>query len=670
MRIDRLRAVPHPLGHRIDVGWRVVDAAGATGVRVVRREGTHPVDPGDGEEVPGDLTSAHDEGLRAETTYYYSLFPFTGEPPQFADDPPYRISATATASYDFAGRMYDLLPAVYRRYDTVTQAGTAPVPGGRGQGVLRRFLELPGSQLDQLYSLARVALALHDVDRVDGRLLPLLARWIGWRTDHGLPVRAQRNEVRFAPHLYRLTGAVGPVTAAVRRVTGHSAQVKEYLHNVALTNQPERLNLWAAARDAREWTSGAVVSVDFAHDGRVAHVRDDDGADLFVFHTLRRRGWEIRAKRRVGEEWEPSTALVDRPEIDRDPAVARQGPRLWLFWNGVNARTGRWELLARTRERGTWSDPTVVGASDADRRTPVAVVDSTGGLWLFWREWAGSSWQVRYDRHDGNRWQLADPAVLRDGDGRAVVADDDLVAVAAAEGDAGPPLWLFWATRIPGPDGARRWAVRWRTKEGLDPATDDWSPVQTLPGDDAGAHDREPAPLLRTSGDLELFWATTRTGNWSIATAVLDAPGGTWGPVDRVGSGPFSNRAPLAVVLEGDRTLLLYRSNESLSHLEGRTVLDARYAGTTTVRSTDAGKIALRGGPEDFQTYTYDTRDPGPPGHGLVTRHTVGVFLGAATAPPARDRSTELAVARLERVLPEVLPVTVRAIVRPPPAEP
>jgi hypothetical protein len=48
-------------------------------------------------------------------------------------------------------------------------------PADRAKGELRRFLDLPGSQLDQIYSLARAALNLVDVDRLEGALLPLLA---------------------------------------------------------------------------------------------------------------------------------------------------------------------------------------------------------------------------------------------------------------------------------------------------------------------------------------------------------------------------------------------------------------------------------------------------------------------------------------------------------------
>ena len=95
------------------------------------------------------------------------------------------------------GGCTSLLPAIYRRFDAARLP--APDSGLEGadleRGALRRFLDLPGSQLDQLYSLARAALGLLDLDRVDGRLLPLIGQWIGWPTDLRLPVDAQRNEL-------------------------------------------------------------------------------------------------------------------------------------------------------------------------------------------------------------------------------------------------------------------------------------------------------------------------------------------------------------------------------------------------------------------------------------------------------------------------------------------
>src|SRR5439155_11975257 len=151
MRLLNITARAHPAGNRIDVSWSNPNPAAFPGVRVVRRDGTHPTTPDDGTIVVHGtgLTSASDVGLKGETVYYYTLFPFHDTPPQYEGDPYNRVSALATAPYDFAGQMYALLPAVYHRYDEAQGLTSGSGPAAKGQ--LRGFLDLPGSQFDQIY---------------------------------------------------------------------------------------------------------------------------------------------------------------------------------------------------------------------------------------------------------------------------------------------------------------------------------------------------------------------------------------------------------------------------------------------------------------------------------------------------------------------------------------
>jgi hypothetical protein len=162
MRLLNIAALAHSDGNRIDLTWTNPAPAAFPSVRVARREGTHPVTPDDGVTVVqgAGLLSVSDLGLKGETVYYYTLFPFHGAPPQFEGDPHNRASALATAPYDFAGQMYALLPALYHRYDEaqLPSSGSGALTGAL-KGQLRRFLDLPGSQLDQIYSLARAASA-------------------------------------------------------------------------------------------------------------------------------------------------------------------------------------------------------------------------------------------------------------------------------------------------------------------------------------------------------------------------------------------------------------------------------------------------------------------------------------------------------------------------------
>jgi len=672
VRLANITATAHWDGNRIDLSWTNPAPAQAPGVRVVRRAGTHPTGPDDGVVVVHGtgITSASDTGLQGETVYYYTLFPFSGSPPQYDPDPHNQTSAMAIAPYDFAGQLYAMLPAVYRRYDAErTPAPGTGLPSDRDSGELRRFLDLPGGELDRLYSFTRAALAFVNLDRVDGRLLPLLADWIGWRTNYGLPVGAQRNEIRFARSIYQTIGGVATLDATAARITGWANRTKEFVHNVARTNQPERLNLWSALRSiSGTFSDPALASVNFAYDGRPAVVREADGSSLFFYHTRRRQGWDIWAKRFAAGVWQPSRPVVDRPGVDKHPSVALVGDRLWLFWQSYDptqAPADRiWRIWFSTRTGTTFSAPAVFSDAATERRMPTAVADNAGGLWLFWLELVAGTWQVRYNRHNGTQWQLATPQTLPPDAGQPPRVEDDLFALFHPT-SAGQRLWLFWARHEPGgPPGQTRWSVVYRIKPGLDPAVLDWTPIRLLPKTGAGAyHDRQPAALLAAGGNLEVFVSSTQNGGWSVLGNTLAIGPLTWGTAQQVVGGPYACRAPLAVDTDTG-TLLVFRSNQSLAYDSatfGAThILDHRYAGTTTVDTGGVAKLALRGTYGDFQTYTPDTGRGGMrTNDDRIARDTVGLFLTPDTTDPAEIKAM---LSRLANELAGFIPVTARAV--------
>lgn len=672
VRLTNITAAAHPAGNRIDLSWTNPAPAQAPGVRVVRRTGTHPTGPDDGVAVAHGigLTSAPDTGLQGETVYYYTLFPFSGSPPVYSPDPHNRTSALATAPYDFAGQIYAMLPAIYRRYD----AGRTPGPGtglpsDRDKGELRRFLDLPGGELDRLYSFARAALSLANLDRVEGPLLPLLADWIGWPTNYGLPVDAQRNEIRFAPWIYQTIGAVPNLDATVARITGWANRTKEFVHNVARTNQPERLNLWSAQRGASgAFSDPALASMNFAYDGRPTVVQEADGSALFFYHNRRLHGWDIWAKRYATGAWQESQPVVDRAGIDKHPSAALVGDRLWLFWQGHDPTQapsdGMWRIWFTIRTGGVFTPPAIFGDPGTERRMPTAVADNAGGLWLFWLEQVAGTWQVHYNRHDGTNWQLATPQTLPPDAGAPPRVEDDLFVLFHPT-SASQRLWLFWARHEPGgPAGQTRWSVIYRIKQGLDPAAADWSAIHPMPKTGAGGyHDRQPAVLMAQGGDLEVYVSSTLNGGWTIVRNTLAVGPLTWGSAQQVVGGPYTRRGPLAVDT-GAGTLLVFRSNQSVTYdsdtFSATQIMDHRYAGSTTVDTGGTAKLALRGQYEDFQTYTYDAGQGGiRTNDNRVARDTVGLYLTPSTTDPAEIKAM---LSRLAGELAGFLPATARAV--------
>lgn len=670
MRLENISATPSPTGNRIDLKWVNPDSVQFPGVRVVRREGTHPVTPQDGVLVAEGLglNFAADKHLKGETVYYYALFPFQGAPPLYQVDPHNRVSAMATAPYNFAGQMYELLPAIYHRYDTVLPK---PGPGmpeeDQQRGQLRRFLDLPGTQLDQFYSFARAMLDLYSLDRVDGRLLPLLAEWIGWKTDSNRGIDVQRNEIRNALAIYETMGLIPTVEATVKRISGWDSKTKEFVHNVFLSNRPERLNIWARQRGtAGTWSVPTQpLSLNFAYEGRPAAALDADGTLWLFYHTLKNRQWHIWYKTSPdGREWAPSQPLTDRGDIDKHPAATLQGATLWVFWDSCDETDIKWRVDFRTRTGGVWSGTQTFEDATIERRLPSVVADNAGGLWLFWLEKAGSQWQLKYNRHNGTDWQL-NPAAVFPLDGGIDPRVEGDVFVLFHPASVNQSLWVFWARQEPSGAEQTHYSIVYRVKQGIDPNVSDWSIIRTLPkvgADDY--HDREPAPLLDATGNIELFWSSNQTGNWSVWSNTLDITAHTFGAAaEQITNDPYSQRTPLAIPIGAD-TLLMYRSNESLTYTSqlysATQTVDFRYAGSITADTRNAAVIALRGKFDDFQGYTYDAGLNGQrTNEDWYARDTIGLYLMPDTADPARIAAIK---SRINQVLGEFMPITDRAV--------
>ena len=682
MRLSNITAAPHPSGNRIDLKWINPDPDQYPGVRVVRRKGTHPTSPEGGVMVvEGEqLNAAVDKDLKGETVYCYTLFPYKGDPPKYYFDNHNRVSAMATSPYNMAGQMYNLLPGIYHRYDTklpLEKFHDRMLEEDQEKGQLRRFLDLPGSQLDQFYSFARAMLDLYNLDKVDGHFLRLLAEWIGWQTDYRLEIAAQRNEIRNAPYVYKTIGLIPTVEATVKRLIGWESRTKEFVHNVFLSNSPERLNIWACQRNgAGEWSKPAEpLSLDFAYEGRPAAVRDEDGTVWLFYHTCKKHydadkkkwgiTWDAWYKLYSEEQvWTPSHPLTNRICIDKHPTAVIQGETLWVFWGAYDEKDQMWRINYRTRTGGKFSTIETFPDTDIERKKPWTIVDNTGGLWLFWMEREGNRWQLKYNRHNGTGWEL-DPAASfpLDAGWKDPRVENDLFVLFHPT-DSNQRIWVFWARKEPTADPDQtRWTVAYRVKQGIDQNASDWSEIRTLPKDIPEHQDREPAAIVNGAGNIELFWSSDRDGSWSIWRNTLDIVTHTWETAEQITNNPYSQRTPHPLSID-DNTLLIYRSNESLKYVStiyGATeTLDCRYAGCTTVDIRNVAKIAMRGQFEDFQTYTYDAGQNGErTDQDWYARDTVGIYL----TPDTEDQTLILRNQKLiENVLKQFLPIQVRAV--------
>jgi hypothetical protein len=455
MYLKDISAKPYPGGNRVDLSWVNTNPEEYPGVRVVRRKGTHPTSPNDGILiVEGEgLSFAVDENLMGETVYYYTLFLYRGDPPEYQYDRQNRVSAMATSPFNMAGQMYNLLPAIYHRYDTVL-----PNPGEVPEedllkGQLRRLIDIIGNHLDQLHSFARASLDLHNLNNLDGSLLPLLAQWIGWKTDYNLEIEAQRNEVKDAPALYKRIGLIPTVEATVKRISGWESRTKEFVHNVFLSNRPEQLNIWLHQRNnAGEWSgSTEPLSIDFAYDGRPAANLDSEGVLWIFYHTLRSGRWNIGYKKfmvNIDPEIEED---LDKGIVSSDLSQAFKTEGFSISNNSrIKKQTSSWLIIDSDKDHTytvqkeagqlrilNWTPGRFLTNGVAIDKYPSAVVYDSG-IWLFWSSYDEdiSIWNIKGLIQSGGLWtDIESMPFGDDGIGRknpcAVVDDDD-------------GLWLYW----------------------------------------------------------------------------------------------------------------------------------------------------------------------------------------------------------------------------------
>jgi len=399
-----LKAEPHPDGNRVDLVWTNPTEANFRGVKILRREVTYP-------ELPGDLGSIfqiHDEpialtpaganadfsdvGLKSETVYYYAIAAYDDTLPTPNHFPVF-ISCMPTGAYQTAGTMYRNLPALYQRFDLLKPPSAPEVdPADKDKGQLLRLMELVGPQFDLLRSFAKAGCDFSDVNRIDGDLLPLLATWIGWDSGFNLPLVKQRNELNYAPHFYRTTGIPANLRATLNRVTPWPAQMKEFVHNVFLSNRPEQLHIWEIDQLGVAGHEPQMVTLDMAYEGKPVAVQATDGR-LWLFYHARRsvptpQGPEdhFQTYYKVNDQgrWLPSRRLTEGTADKYPTAVQRADGSFWLFWTAHENVGGavvpqiKSEVFAsggdatRPRRLGSLAGPFVFNDGDEFRITVTA----------------------------------------------------------------------------------------------------------------------------------------------------------------------------------------------------------------------------------------------------------------------------------------------------------
>jgi hypothetical protein len=226
------------------------------------------------------------KGLQPLTTYYYTVFVIAGGI-SYADAGA-SVAAMATEDYGLTERLYRMLPSVIQRddlppdpaelaelyeRDPAIVAALAALPAGlQSRGALARFFYAAAAPLDLMRSTAAAMGQVQNADVAPARFLPVLGASLDWTLDRSAPVSVQRNEVKFAPHLYRTVGTVPTVRAIVNRYSGWHVQVEEFAQSIARSNLPAQLNTFAMVEDGPNWrgTDDAAGALGFGPGNDVA----------------------------------------------------------------------------------------------------------------------------------------------------------------------------------------------------------------------------------------------------------------------------------------------------------------------------------------------------------------------------------------------------------------
>ena len=542
--------------------------------------------------------TVEDGGLDPETVYYYTIYaPDPATPGVFLSKRAWRASAMATGRYGLDERLYQLLPALHKQYDE-------PSPDSQGRGQLRSYLQVFGLGLDQVRSLAEGLRGRHDVQEVRADLLPHLARWIGWELDRTADELAQRNDVLFAPEIYSTVGTVPNVRALVNRITGWNCRVKEFVHNVFLTNATETIYLWEIwerRHDGTDWSDPAPITrIEEGFEGRPAAAVDGGGVGWLFWHSDRSGRREIWLQRLDGVDPVPRRAALDAPDDDLEsvctdeyPATVADGARVWLCWN--SNREGSWDIWVRPYDGLPGGESVRLTEHSAADRHPAVVRDGPGQIRVFWqsnRRGPTDIWTQVYDGAGLNLPERVTTAQFRHEMPAAVV-------------DGSGQTWLFYVADF----GTHR-NIHVQVHDGSD-----WGEPE--PVTEGLQRDESPAAVF-WGGQVWLFWHSNRDGPWQIWGRVHD--GVTWGDPFPVTAHATADKEPAAVVDGGGGLRVFWRSQRRANLYKSR-----------TIDVNDVEMLARLGTFDDRAHYTYDT---GLGEKDWYARGTVGLYLAPDTEDP------------------------------------
>ncbi|MBE9545273.1 MAG: hypothetical protein IMF02_12310, partial [Proteobacteria bacterium] len=537
MRVAKeLKAIPHENGHRIDLSWKnptdeewfetPFSQSQFAGVRVVRKEQIFPANENDGDILTDPSFKKEcfsDTGLKGQTVYYYTIFTFD-DAHKFYSDRNSRISAIATTNYGTSEKLYSLLPAIYHRYDKLTQDQS-------NKGELQRFLEIFGPQLDFIKSYISSGKDLMDINRVAGNLLSLLAQWIGWQTNPALDLDSQRNEIRFAPHFYRTIGIAANLRALVNRLTNWDCHIKEFHHNVFRTNAPPELALWMQKKTSDGWQPGEPFILDTAYDGAPSILRDSDETDWLFYHVHKDKSSDIGCKctnfeiaddtrgnfsdiwykctnfviidealKKLRIEGLPEDILIKLKTITDKPYAGKVKFLEILQGTIGEDQTNQYQSIILKYAR-RWQPSKRLTNGKGLHKYPAVVQTGDGVIHLFWSSREDGFWHIKTAKYRDNEWKDSTTLFKTEA--------SDIEPTVCSDPNTSDKMWLFWSSLRNG-----RWQI-WQSHYYNNKSWTDPKPLTT-----DIVYDRKPSAIFikLNAGERKLwvFWSRKTDEGWRL----------------------------------------------------------------------------------------------------------------------------------------------------------
>ena len=554
MYVKEIKAEPNACGGQINLSWKNPskdEFPNFKGVKIVRRERRFPEasPPQFSSDIKnffydgtliynGTEESFSDKELHGETVYYYTFYTYddNADPTKVRHftNRASRIAAMATSNYGMGDKLNDLIPAIYKRYDTIYAEPGTVAPEDEQKGELQRFMEILGGQLDLIRSFIAGTRKFLDLDRCDGSLLPLLGQWIGWQTNPSLDLNSQRNEIRYAPELYKTVGIAANLRAFVNRLTNWDSQIKEFVHNVFVSNEPEQLNIWSQKLVNGNWCDAELVSLDFAYSGAPSSFVDSNRRPWLFYHTKREGNRDSYRKKRIDQ----------------------------------------WDIWYKIFDQGKWSPGYRVTRSETIDKYPSALQASSGNAWLFYSSHDSNTWNIKTKilavGRDATRAQLISQRgelfPLTDGSTLVINVDGAIKTVVtfrsadfinignATCAEVVAALNRYVPSLTASEENGKIQLISNTVGEGSSLIIDlDASTAALSLGFGAGfpnvlQSDMEPTAFEDDTGHIWLFWSSHREGNWDIW--YNKSNGISWGIEQRLISDLTADREPAGVFFD------------------------------------------------------------------------------------------------------------------------